>query len=96
MKYKSGKVFYNFHTDKNGGVTCGSSAEDCYHMHVECDWATFHHLWPTTAATEKQAAKHWPKAKAKGAGVGGDYGSTKTWVSKNTFEEADGDVEDEE
>ena len=34
-------------------------------------------------------------AVAANAAGGGDYGSTKTWQPKNTFEEAAGDVEEE-
>ena len=35
-------------------------------------------------------------AQANAAAVGGGGGSDYTWVPKNTFEEVDGDVEDEE
>ena len=84
---------------------------DCFHLHVKCDWATFYLLWPSKQAEAKQGAKPLAKPKAKVVangkddkvvaaaanveGGGGDYGSTKTWQPKNTFEEVEGDVEDE-
>ena len=111
MKYKYGEVCYNFQTDKNGGIECSFSTEDCRHLHVKCDWATFCQLWPSKQAEAKQAAKPPAKPKVKAAAKGkdgkagaaaasaeasgGEYGSSNKWQPKNMFEEAEGDVEDE-
>ena len=57
-----------------------------------------------TLLAEKPAGKAKAGAKCKddktigaaaNAVAGGDYGSSKTWQPKNTFEEAAGDVEEE-
>ena len=70
MKFKSGKVCYNFQTDKHGGPTCKFSGDDCFHLHVKCDWATVAQLWPPRSATDqtasgKPAGKPGAKASAK-------------------------------
>ena len=114
MKFKSGKVCFNFQKDKNGGKVCKFTADECFHLHVKCDWTTFVQLWPpkNAGAVEQPAAEPPAKGKAKAgakdknkdkggaqanaAAVAGGGGSDYTWVPKNTSEEVDGDVEDEE
>ena len=116
MKYKSGKICYDFQSEKNEGIECKFSTEDCLHEHVKVGWPTFYQLWPSKQAEAKKGETNKPpkergktnargkdkdgKALAAGANVahgggGGDHG-TKTWQPKNVFEEADGDVEEEE
>lgn len=93
MKFESGKVYYNFETEKSGALKYDYSAEDCMHEHVEVGCPTFPQFWPAKKNIEtggeqpKWVPKEKAKAKPKGcatAGGGGDYGaSTGVWVPTN-------------
>ena len=49
-----------FQSEKNRGIECKFSTEDCFHEHVRVGWPTFYQLWPSKQAEAKKGETNKP------------------------------------